>query len=193
MKSGGVQEMSKLRVQCLGVQRAILAVMVVALTAVAGYVRAAESWTPATLVDRAMIEDLLVDYYAQLGSGRHDFGAFFDPEGVIDVNGTVAKGQKAIEEVYRKAAEATPPRPGVFRMVLSNVRIVVKGNTATADAIWTGVHSAKVTDTPQFVEQGREHAELVKRNGRWLFKHRVISSDGGLDPRSFFYKTYKPR
>jgi hypothetical protein len=156
-------------------------------------VHAQEAWTPATVVDRAMIEDMLVDYYAQLGSGRHDFGAFFDPEGVIDVNGTVAKGQKAIEEVYRKAAEATPPRPGVFRMVLTNVRVRVNGNTATADCVWTGVHSAKVTDTPQFVEQGREHDELVKKNGRWLFKHRTITSDGGLDTKSFFYKTYKAR
>ncbi len=173
--------------------RALCAVVLLALTSGSVSLRAQEAWTPATLVDRAMIEDLLVDYYAQLGSGRHDFGAFFDPEGVIDVNGTVAKGQKAIEEVYAKAAEATPPKPGVFRMVLSNVRVSVQGDTATVDAIWTGVHSAKVTATPQFVEQGREHAELVKRNGKWLFKHRVISSDGGLDPKSYFYRTYKPR
>jgi hypothetical protein len=186
--------MSRQQAKAVGVRRTLCAMaMVVALAAGVGPVQAQESWTPATLVDRAMIEDMLVDYYAQLGSGRHDFGAFFDSEGVIDVNGTVAKGQKAIEEVYRKAAEATPPRPGVFRMVLSNVRVVVKGNTSTADAIWTGVHSAKVTDTPQFVEQGREHDELVKRNGRWYFKHRLITSDGGLDPGSFFYRTYKPR
>jgi hypothetical protein len=77
--------------------------------------------------------------------------------------------------------------------VLSNVRVVVKGDTATADAVWTGVHSASVTDTPKFVEQGREHDQLVKRNGRWYFKHRLITSDGGLDPQSFFYRTYKPR
>lgn len=174
-------------------RHALCAVALIALTTSTATLRAQEAWTPATLVDRAMIEDLLVDYYAQLGSGRHDFGAFFDPEGVIDVNGTVARGQQAIEEVYRKSAETTPPKPGVFRMVLSNVRVSVKGDTATVDAIWTGVHSAKVTETPQFVEQGREHAELVKRNGRWLFKHRVISSDGGLDPKSYFYRTYKPR
>jgi hypothetical protein len=92
-------------------RRALCAVALLALAAGAATTRAQEAWTPATLVDRAMIEDLLVDYYAQLGSGRHDFGAFFDPEGIIDVNGTVARGQKAIEEVYRKSAEATPPKP----------------------------------------------------------------------------------
>lgn len=186
--------MSKQHAKVVGVRRALrVLAMAVTLVAGTGHAQDQQSWTPATLVDRAMIEDLLVDYYAQLGSGRHDFGAFFDPEGVIDVNGTVAKGQKAIEEVYRKAAEANPPKPGVFRMVLSNVRVVVKGNTATADAIWTGLHSAKVTDVPKLVEQGREHDELVKRNGRWYFKHRVITSDGGLDPNSYFYRTYKAR
>lgn len=186
--------MIRQRMNDVGLRRALLVMaMVVTLVAGVSRVQAQETWTPATLVDRAMIEDLLVDYYAQLGSGRHDFGAFFDPDGVIDVNGTVAKGQKAIEDVYRKSAEANPPKPGVFRMVLSNVRVVVKGNTATADAIWTGMHSAKVTDIPKLVEQGREHDELVKRNGRWYFKHRVITSDGGLDPKSYFYKTYKPR
>ncbi|MEO6186237.1 MAG: nuclear transport factor 2 family protein, partial [Steroidobacteraceae bacterium] len=128
-----------------------------------------------------------------LGSGRHDFGAFFATDGVIDVNGTVAQGQKAIEDVYAKAAAATPPEPGVFRMLLSNISIVVNGDKATADAIWTGVQSANVHATPRNVEQGREHDELVKLQGRWLFKHRVISSDGGLDPKSYFAKTYKKR
>src|SRR5688572_16335759 len=100
--------------------------------------------TLTTLLDRAQIEDMLVDYYAQLGAGRHDFGAFFLPDGVIDVNGRVAQGQKAIEELYRNSAEATPRRPGTFRMVLTNVRIVVNGDTATADCIWTGINSETV-------------------------------------------------
>jgi hypothetical protein len=164
-----------------------------ALLAGTGAAQAQDAWTAATLVDRATIEDLLVDYYTQLGSGRHDFGAFFTADGVIDVNGTVAKGQAGIEEVYKRAAESTPPRPGTFHMVLNNVRIKVTGNTATADVIWTGVNSANVNAVPQFEEQGREHDELVKVNGRWLFKHRVITSDGGLDPKSFFAKTYKKR
>jgi hypothetical protein len=71
------------------------------------------------------------------------------------------------------------------------VKITVEGDTATADMLWTGVNSEKVTAAPQFVEQGREHDELVKRNGRWLFKHRVITSDGGLP--AMFEKTYQKR
>ena len=33
--------------------------------------------------------------------------------------------------------------------------------------------------------------ELVKRHGHWYFKHRIITSDGGLPP--MFEKTYKKR
>ncbi len=147
--------------------------------------------TLTTLLDRAQIEDLLVDYYGQLGAGRHDFGAFYVEEGVLDVNGLIAQGQKPIEELYKKIAQGTPHRPGTFRMLLTNPRIVVNGDTASADVIWTGINSETVTAAPQLIEQGREHDELVKRNGRWYFKHRVITSDGGLT--QMFEKTYQKR
>jgi SnoaL-like protein len=143
------------------------------------------------LLDRAQIEDLLVDYYSGLGSKRHDFGAYYVADGVLDVNGLVAQGQQPIEDLYKKIAAGSPPRPGTFRMMLTNLKINVNGETATADVLWTGVNSEKVTAPPQFVEQGREHDELVKRGGRWLFKHRVITSDGGLPP--MFEKTYQKR
>jgi SnoaL-like domain len=147
--------------------------------------------TLATLLDRAQIEDLLVDYYGHLGGGGGDFGAFYVADGVLDVNGLIAQGQAPIEALYKKIAEGTPPRKGAFRMLLTNPRIVVNGDTATADVIWTGVNSETVSATPQFVEQGREHDELVKRNGHWYFKRRIITSDGGLPP--MFEKTYKKR
>jgi len=148
--------------------------------------------TVVTLIDRAQIEDLLVDYYGHLGAGRSgDFGNFYVADGILDVNGLVAKGQQAIEELYKKVREGTPRRPGTFRMLLTNPRIAVSGNAATADVIWTGVNSASVESLPQIVEQGREHDELVKRDGRWYFKHRVITSDGGLP--AMFEQTYEKR
>ena len=144
-----------------------------------------------TLLDRAQIEDLLVDYYAQLGTGGSNFSAFYVEDGVLDVNGLVAQGKKPIEDLYKKAGEESPARKGTFRMLLTNLKIIVNGTSATADVIWTGVNSETVKAAPQFVEQGREHDELVKRDGRWYFKHRVITSDGGLT--GIFAKTYKPR
>lgn len=147
--------------------------------------------TMETLLDRAQIEDMLVDYYAQLGGGRHDFGAFYVEDGKLDVNGLTAQGQKGIEDLYKKVAEGTPRRPGTFRMLLTNLKINVKGDAATADVIWTGVNNASVKAEPQFIEQGREHDDLVKRNGKWLFANRIITSDGGLP--AMFEKTYQKR
>lgn len=147
--------------------------------------------TLATLLDRAQIEDLLVDYYGQLGAGGHDFSAYYVEDGVLDVNGIIAQGKKGIEDLYKRNSEESTLPPGTFRMLLTNLKIVVNGNTATADVLWTGVNSKTVKSVPEFVEQGREHDELVKRNGKWYFKRRVITTDGGLPP--MYEKTYKKR
>jgi hypothetical protein len=144
-----------------------------------------------TLLDRAQIEDMLVDYYSQLGGGGHDFGAFYIKEGVLDVNGIIAQGQKQIEDLYKRSAQDSQMPKGAFRMLLTNLRVVVNGATATADVIWTGTISETVKATPRFVEQGREHDELVKVNGKWLFKRRVITADGGLP--AMYDKTYTKR
>lgn len=164
----------------------------IALAATLGTARAEQpATTLGTLLDKAQIQDLLVDYYGQLGAGRDDFGAYYVEDGVLDVNGLVAQGKKPIEDLYKKTAEGTPRRPGTFRMLLTNVKIVVNGSTATADSIWTGINSKTVSAAPEFIEQGREHDELVKKDGRWYFKHRIITSDGGLP--AMFEKTYKKR
>lgn len=132
-----------------------------------------------TLLDKQQIQDMLVDYYAHLGKGNSDFGAYYLPDGTIDVNGLKGQGEKAIAEVYKKIAAGTPKRAGVFRMLLTNVSIVVNGNAATADTLWTGVNSPTIEGLPKFAEQGTEHDELTKVNGHWLFKLRVITSNAG--------------
>jgi len=147
--------------------------------------------TVTTLIDRAQIEDLLVIYYGHLGTGGGDFGDFYVADGILDVNGLIAKGQQAIKELYERVRHETPRRPGTFRMLLTNPHIIVTGDAATADVIWTGVNSASVNSVPQIVEQGREHDELVKRDGHWYFKRRVITTDGGLP--AMFEKTYQKR
>ena len=76
-------------------------------------------------------------------------------------------------------------------MLLTNPVIEVKGDTATAHVIWTGVANQGVGKPPSLTEEGREDTELVKRDGKWLIKRRYISSDSGLPDR--FDATYKPR
>jgi SnoaL-like domain len=132
-----------------------------------------------TLLDKQQIQDMLVDYYTHLGKGESGFGAYYLSDGVIDVNGMKGQGQAAIAEVYKKIAAGTPKRPGVFKMLLTNVLIVVNGNAATAETLWTGINSPTIESAPKFVEQGTERDDLVKVNGHWLFKLRVITSNAG--------------
>jgi len=168
---------------------AVVAVMLIAHGAPA--LAEQPSLTVNSLIDRAQIEDLLVDYYSHLGAGGAEFGSFYVADGILDVNGLVAQGQQAIEDLYKQVRDRTPRRPGTFRMLLTNPRIIVSGDAATADVIWTGVNSASVKSLPQILEQGREHDELVKRDGHWYFKHRIITTDGGLP--AMFEKTYRNR
>jgi len=133
-----------------------------------------------TLLDKQQIQDMLVDYYTHLGKGGSDFGSYYLPDGVIDVNGLKGQGEAAIKDVYKKIAAGTPKRPGIFRMLLTNVTVVINGNTATAETLWTGINSPTKAGPPQFVEQGTERDDLVKVSGHWLFKLRVITSNAGL-------------
>mgnify|MGYP001549340152 CR=1 FL=1 len=157
-----------------------------ALRAATVVVRPALAEQPATtlqtLLDKQQIQDMLVDYYTHLGKGGSDFGAYYLPDGVIDVNGLKGQGEAAIADVYKKVAAGTPKRPGTFRMLLTNVLVVVNGNTATAETLWTGINSPTKAGPPRFVEQGTERDDLVRVNGHWLFKLRVITSNAGLQP-----------
>ncbi len=76
-------------------------------------------------------------------------------------------------------------------MLMTNPRIEVHGDHATADLIWTGIDSDTVRAAPHFVEQGHEHDELVKVGGEWLIARRLITSDGGIP--DFYFQTYKDR
>ncbi len=91
-----------------------------------------------TLLDKQQIQDMLVDYYTHLGKGSNDFGAYYLPDGSIDVNGLKGQGEAGIKDVYTKVAAGSPKRPGTFRMLLTNVSIVINGNTATAETCGRG-------------------------------------------------------
>ena len=172
------------------------AIVIAVMTALAAPALAkAPRTTAANLLDRIQIEDFLVDYYQPLGGGKQeDLASFFTDDGVIDVNGRVYNGHDGIAKAYKDAGGANKGNPtfkGKFVMLMNNPRIVVNGNTATADVIWTGIVSATPKAQPHFAEQGKEHDDLVKVKGEWMIKKRIIPSTGGLAP--FFQATYVDR
>jgi len=159
---------------------------------------AASTDTPSiesTLMDRVAIEDMVTRYYANFGKqdAADDFGAFYTEDAVFDVNGIVSKGREAIEGFYAASAEEAdaPAALGTFHMMISNPVIDVDGDTATAEFMWTGVINTAIQDAPRLLEQGREYDLLVKQDGQWRIKKRVVIADSGLPER--YMATYKPR
>jgi hypothetical protein len=154
----------------------------------------AQQVTKDTLLDRIQVEDMLVRYYYDLSMGRaHEMSEYFTEDALLDVDGTVAKGRKEIEKLYgggpaRPAGDA--PRPH-NHMMLTNPVIEIRGTTAHAHVIWTGVGNKGVGQPPALFEQGREDTELKKVDGRWLISKRYISSDSGTPDR--FDATFKQR
>jgi len=156
----------------------------------------AQQVTMENLLDRVQIEDLLTRYYYDLSrSNAHELSEYFTEDALLDVDGTVAKGRAEIAKLYQSPApDPKQPAPAPGRrghMLLTNPIITIKGNTATAHVIWTGVMNEGIGKLPQIFEQGREDTELVKQNGKWLINRRYITADGRMPNR--FDKNYKPR
>lgn len=149
--------------------------------------------TQATLLDRIQIEDMLTKYYVDLTSGSgHDLAQYYSDDALLDVNGMIAEGREAIEKLYEGVGGGDEANLGQkMHMLLSDPIISVKGDTATAWVIWTGVMNDDLKKPPHFQEQGREYDELVKLDGRWRIKKRYITADSGMP--DIWDATYKPR
>jgi ketosteroid isomerase-like protein len=148
-----------------------------------------------SLADRIAIEDMMTRYYGNFGKqdAADDFGAFYTEDAVFDVNGIVSTGREAIEAFYTDTGddEEAPAQQGTFHMMISNPVIDVQGDTATATFFWTGVMNTAIEDRPVLWEQGREYDQLVRQDGEWRVKKRVVIADSGLPDR--YMATYQPR
>lgn len=161
-------------------------------------VRASETAASAEqqkLLDRVAIEDIVTRYYANFGKqdAAEDFGAFYTEDAVFEVNGIVSQGREAIEKFYAESAQEAdaPASQGTFHMMISNPVIDVDGDQATAEFMWTGVINRGIQDAPELLEQGREYDLLVRQDGQWRIKKRVVIADSGLPER--YMATYAPR
>jgi len=153
--------------------------------------QAGEAEVVQTLTDRMAINDLLVDYYGQIGTDNHDFSAFFVPEAKLDVNGWLVNGYDEIQALYDAAAGGAgttmgdttrePPIPrGRFDMMFSNLKITVDGNTAVATMYWYSMAAERLVFPPAVTEYGRERTQFIKRDGAWRIIDRRVISDGGM-------------
>jgi hypothetical protein len=83
-------------------------------------------------------------------------------------------------EAYGRAPGQTPrpPPPPRFSFIVAvdNPLIVVHGNTATAQLVFTEYVIEKQGDQVKVITQGKEYSNFVKVAGHWRYKTRLIKS-----------------
>jgi len=127
------------------------------------------------LEDIHEIQGVLLDYGRYLDT--RDFAAYsrlFAKDGEwVGGFGTV-QGPAAIQAFMEKQIPG-PNRGNTFH-ILSNFKIDVHGDTATAWSRWTFVTPGS-DKKPAVAQAGRYDDMLVREAGHWKFKRRVASND----------------
>lgn len=143
----------------------------------------AQDMTAKTLVDRAQIQDLVTHYYYNFGRDNPEsFSDFYADDAELILGTTHFKGKDGIAKAYARGGGSSPapPKPYSFMVTISNPLIVVHGNSATSQVIFTEFLIDKQGEAPHIRTQGREYATFVKVNGQWRYKTRQIK--GGTEP-----------
>jgi hypothetical protein len=181
-----------------GVSAATLALCCVALAS-ATSVRAQEKITAQTLIDRQMILDQITRYYYNFGKvERQSEESFYAEDGELILGTRRYKGREGIKQAYNRApaapqagaaapagaapaaapaaAAAAPRERTAFNVTIDNPLIIVRGDTATSQVIFTEYRQEKAGEPMRMTTQGKEYATWVKVNGQWLYKTRQIAS-----------------
>ena len=145
----------------------------------------AQEVTAETLVDRLQIQDLITRYYNNFGrENAENFADFYAEDAELILGERHFKGRNGIMEAYGRApgqAPRPPPPPRFsFIVAVDNPLIVVHGNTATAQLVFTEYVIEKQGDPVKVITQGKEYSTFVKVDGRWRYKTRQIK--GGTEP-----------
>lgn len=127
------------------------------------------------LEDIQEIQNVLLDYGRFLDA--RDFASYsrlFAKDGEwVGGFGTV-QGPEAIKAFMEK--NITGPNRGNTFHILSNFKIEVHGDTATAWSRWTFV-TPGADKKPAMSQAGRYDDTFVREDGRWKFKRRTASND----------------
>ena len=145
-------------------------------------VASAQDMTARELSDRAQVQDLITRYYYNFGKPTRDhFADFYAEDAELILGDMHYKGRAGIIQAYERAGANSPVSKAYsFNITISNPLVVVHGQTATAELIFTEYLMDKPDDAPHIRTQGREYSTFVKVKGVWRYKTRQIK--GGTEP-----------
>jgi hypothetical protein len=157
---------------------------------------AEDEMTAQSLIDRQLILDQITRYYYNFGKAdRQSEESFYAEDGELILGARHYKGREGIKQAYNRAPAApaaasaapaagaapaaapAPPRERTaFNVTIDNPLIIVHGDTATSQVIFTEYRQEKVGDPMKMTTQGKEYATWIKVKGQWLYKTRQIAS-----------------
>jgi len=150
---------------------------------------AQEKITAQTLIDRQMILDQITRYYYNFGlEKKAPESSFYALDGALILGTRRYEGREAVQSAYGGGARPAPAAPPAgaapaapreripFNMTVDNALIVVHGDTASSQVIFTEYRPEKRGDPVKMTVQGKEYATWVKVNGQWLYKERYVGS-----------------
>ncbi len=128
---------------------------------------------PSALEDKDAIREVLAEYCFRLDDGGFaEMAALFTEDGTWDTAFGKATGRTAIAELARSLrAHAGEPRPRAVHLV-TNIAIALDGMRATVRSNWMVMQNSPAG--PKLGSGGAYHDEMVKEDGRWLFRYRKI-------------------
>jgi len=132
---------------------------------------------PSALEEKDAIREVLAEYCFRLDGGDYDgMAALFAEDGTWDTAFGKGTGRAAIAQLARDIrARAGDNRPRAIHLVTN---IVIKLDAAAAEvrSNWTVVQNSPqgAAGGPRIGSGGAYADQMVKRDGRWLFRYRKI-------------------
>ncbi|HEV2335049.1 MAG TPA: nuclear transport factor 2 family protein [Stellaceae bacterium] len=132
---------------------------------------------PTISEEKDAIREVMAEYCFALDGGRYDdMAALFTEDGTWDTAFGKATGRPAISGHARDIrVRAGDNRPRAVHLV-TNIAIALSGETAEVRSNWTVVQNSPENSTggPKIGSGGAYADQMVKVNGRWLFRYRKI-------------------
>jgi 3-phenylpropionate/cinnamic acid dioxygenase small subunit len=125
------------------------------------------------LEEKDAIREVLAEYCFRLDGGRYDdMAALFTEDGTWDTAFGKGTGHAAIAGLARDIrARAGDNRPRAIHLV-TNIAIALDGEEAEVRSNWMVVQNGP--EGPKIGSGGGYLDQMVKENGRWLFRYRKI-------------------
>ena len=132
---------------------------------------------PSALEEKDAIREVLAEYCFRLDGGDYDgMAALFAEDGTWDTAFGKATGRSGIAQLARDIrARAGADRPRAIHLV-TNIVIALDGDAAKVRSNWTVVQNSadNAPGGPKIGSGGGYADELVKGDGKWLFRYRKI-------------------